>query len=96
MTKYYSMYLISYNLFNKLKTLPNFKKIYDSDYKNYIIQNINPGIILRDMIYSSDSSTDINELLKFFEIEYTENYMESLGLDVPNKREENISLIINN
>tara|TARA_B100001989_G_C24321405_1_gene355358 strand:- start:337 stop:609 length:273 start_codon:yes stop_codon:yes gene_type:complete len=90
------MYLISFNLFNKLRNLPNFDKLYHSDYKNYIIENINPGIILKDMIYSSNSSRDIIELLKFFEIEYTENYFESLDLEKSGNKEENISLRINN
>ena len=43
------MYLISFNLFNKLRNLPNFDKLYHSDYKNYIIENINPGIIYRKL-----------------------------------------------
>ena len=68
------MYIVPFDLFAKLSTLPQFKSIYKVSYNDYIIDIIKPSMILKEMIEEASTPKDILEIIKFFDIDYTHDY----------------------
>ena len=83
-------YLLQIDIFDKMIKNRDFVKMNGKTYQEYIDNNISLSEILSQLIYESDSSEDALEILKFFKINFTHDYLSYLYN--PN----NITLKINN
>tara|TARA_B100000575_G_scaffold294618_1_gene312263 strand:- start:4930 stop:5217 length:288 start_codon:yes stop_codon:yes gene_type:complete len=81
---------MSFELYSQLSTLPFFKNIYEPNYNDYVIETIKPSIILKEMIQEAITPKDILEIIKFFDIKYTNNYYD-LSIDNVSSEISNIS-----
>ena len=71
-------YLISPEDFQKIKSMPNFEKIYKTNYKQYLIKSITeiksrPNVLY--LINRSKNPKQALEVLKKFKINYSHKYI---------------------
>ena len=72
------IYIMPYDIYLCAKHTDRFNYIYGNTYNTYVVHQVKPSIILKDMLICLDSPRDMYETLTFFEIEYTHNYLEFL------------------
>lgn len=88
------IYIMPYDIYLCTKNTSNFIHIYGNSYNSYIIHQVNPSLILKDMLLYLDKPEDIYETLTYFEIQYTHNYLEFI-LDHLTKKSEKECKMIN-
>lgn len=69
-------YIMPADLYNSISHLDGFRNTYGGDYNQYIIKSISPSLILKELILISDSPEDTLGVLKYFDIDYTHNYLD--------------------
>jgi hypothetical protein len=95
-------YLLPNDLLSFMFNMCNFREIYGVTYADYICNTVDVSSILEDLIYSSDSYEDALNILEYFDVEYTHNYLELVNSNMNNvsnylnNESENVCLSVTN
>jgi len=95
-------YLLPSDLLAFMFNMYNFREIYGVTYADYICNTVDVSSILEDLIYSSDSYEDALNILEYFDVEYTHNYLELFNSNTNdvsnylNNESENVCLSVRN